>query len=102
MKFFQSTILLLTLVGCGAGFKYEYGDCLRLSDPDTLILDKAGNQVALNHFAKVEGFGTPNNSTSADSYALSFDKVLTQTIFWRPDYVEGNSFRVSASYCMEP
>ena len=102
MKFFQSTILLFTLVGCGADFKYEYGDCLRLIDHDTLILDKAGNLVALNHFAKVEGFGTPNNSTLANSYALSFNKISTQTIFWRPDYVEENSSRVSASYCMEP
>lgn len=102
MKFFQPTILLLTLVGRGAGFEYESGDCLRLSDPDTLILDKAGNLVAPNHFAKVEGFGTPNNSTSADSYALSFDKVPTQTIFWRPDYIEGNSSKIIASSCMEP
>jgi beta-glucanase (GH16 family) len=94
--------IVLALCGCGTGFKYEYGDCLRLADPNTMIFDQSDNWVMFDHYAKVEGFGTSENSALANAYILSFNRYSTKTILWRPDYVEQYGSRVSASYCAEP
>jgi len=92
-KRFLLMIFAVGLASCGTSFKYEYGDCIKNSDP---------NASWFEQYAKVEGFGTPNKSTFVDSYALRFPYYSNETIFFEPSYIEANTAKVSASYCMKP